>query len=77
MKSKINACHSCASARLMELDAEMNIHFPGLRNMDKPSIFVFPKIIVCLHCGLMQAQLSGEEVLRLQENTAHTENIPI
>jgi hypothetical protein len=29
----------------------MSIHVPGLKNVDKPVVWVFPKIIVCLDCG--------------------------
>jgi hypothetical protein len=35
----------------MEFAAEINIHFSGLKNLDKPGVLVFPKILVCLDCG--------------------------
>ena len=44
-------CTLCASSNLREFPAEVNIHFPGLKNADKPGVFVFPKLLVCLHCG--------------------------
>ena len=31
--------------------AEMAIHFPGLKNIDKPVVWVFPELVVCLDCG--------------------------
>jgi hypothetical protein len=34
-----------------EFAAEINIHFSGLKNLDKPSVLVFPRILVCLDCG--------------------------
>jgi hypothetical protein len=29
----------------------MGIHSPGLKNLDKPIVWVFPELIVCLDCG--------------------------
>jgi len=45
------SCGRCTSAREKEFAAEINIHFSGLKNLDKPSVLVFPKILVCLDCG--------------------------
>ena len=28
----------------------MGIHFPGLENIDKPVVWVFPEFAVCLDC---------------------------
>jgi hypothetical protein len=30
---------------------EVIIHLPGLNNVDKPPILVFPKLLVCINCG--------------------------
>lgn len=32
----------------------MGIHFPGLANVDKPVVWVFPDLVVCLDCGLAE-----------------------
>ena len=45
-------CPSCASSRQVEFSAEINIHFRGLQDLDKPSVLVFPMVLVCLDCGL-------------------------
>jgi len=29
----------------------MAIHFPGLKDIDKPVVWVFPELVVCLDCG--------------------------
>jgi hypothetical protein len=29
----------------------MIIHFSGLRNLDKPGVWAYPKLLVCLDCG--------------------------
>lgn len=44
-------CPSCESGRQAEFRAEINIHFRGLKNLDKPGVLVFPKVVVCLNCG--------------------------
>jgi hypothetical protein len=29
----------------------MMAHFSGLKNLDKPGVQVFPRLLVCLDCG--------------------------
>jgi len=43
-------CLSCRSAKQTKLTAEMLIHFPGLENVDKPVVWLFPRLLVCLDC---------------------------
>ena len=45
------SCLSCGSGNQAELTAEMMIHFSGLKNLDKPGVWVFPKLLICLDCG--------------------------
>ena len=45
-------CTLCQSVSLAEFTAEMMIHFSGLRNIDHPGIPAFPKVLVCLNCGM-------------------------
>jgi hypothetical protein len=45
------SCRLCESGNEAEFDAEMIIHFSGLKNLDKPGVWVFPKLLVCLSCG--------------------------
>jgi hypothetical protein len=44
-------CRFCGLGNQTELDAEMVIHFSGLKNLDKPGVWLFPKLLVCLNCG--------------------------
>jgi hypothetical protein len=48
------SCLSCASENQVELPSEMFLHFPGLTNLDKPSVWIFPKVLVCFECGFSQ-----------------------
>ena len=63
-------CRLCASANLIELDSEMNIHFPGLesRRVSSPaSILAFPKLSVCLDCGLTESVISEAALRKLRD----------
>ena len=45
------SCLTCGSGNQVELTAEMIIHFSGRKNLDKPGVWVYPKLWVCLDCG--------------------------
>jgi hypothetical protein len=56
------SCKLCASHRQTQLGAEMNLHFCGLTNLDKPSVFVFPEVSVCLDCGFSDFTIAEDEL---------------
>jgi len=64
------ACNSCGSENRTEFGAEINIHFPGWKGLDKPSVLIFPKLVVCLECGFAQFTLPEAELRLLQEGAA-------
>jgi predicted nucleic-acid-binding Zn-ribbon protein len=64
------ACRSCQSNTEIELTAEMNIHFSGIMNVDKPSVWAFPRVIVCLNCGFVEFVLEADELLHIREIAA-------
>jgi hypothetical protein len=47
----------------------MAIHFPGLKNIDMPVVWVFPEAVVCLDCGTAEFAVPEAE-LRLLEKSA-------
>jgi hypothetical protein len=51
---------------------EIAIHFRGLKNIDKPVVWVFPEVVVCLDCGTAQFAVPEAE-LRLLAKTEATE----
>jgi hypothetical protein len=55
-------CKSCGSVNRSEFRAEMGIHFPGLKNIDKPVVWVFPKLFVCLDCGTAEFAVPEAEL---------------
>jgi hypothetical protein len=64
------SCLSCTSGNQTELSAEINIHFRGLKNLGKPSVMVFPKLLVFLDCGFAQFALPESELRLLRKPTA-------
>jgi hypothetical protein len=61
-------CLLCGSGNQAELTAEMIIHFSGLKNLDKPGVWVFPKVFVCLDCGYFHFTVAKRELASI----AHT-----
>jgi len=45
-----------------EFPAEINIHFPGMENLAKPPVFVFPTLLICLDCGFTEFSISETEL---------------
>ena len=70
-------CHvcSCGSKKQAELSAEMLIHFKGLKNLDKPGVWVFPKLLVCLDCGFSQSTVPARELASLSAGTSEMDQV--
>jgi hypothetical protein len=60
-------CRACGSEKLGRYMAEIAIHFPGLNNINKPAIFVFPTVFVCVDCGTAEFTFSDDELRLLAE----------
>ena len=54
-------CRSCRSANVKMFSAEIGIHFPGLKNLDKPVVWAFPSLLVCLDCGFTELSIPEEQ----------------
>jgi hypothetical protein len=63
-------CLSCGSTKHAELTAEMLIHSPGLKNIDKPGVWLFPKLLICLNCGSSQFTVPEAEWASVAKNLA-------
>jgi len=64
------SCKSCQSENERTLNGEVAIHFPGLNGLDKPILWVFPKLLVCLNCGFTEFEIPKAELRRLVEGDA-------
>jgi hypothetical protein len=61
-------CPFCRSVNQREFTAEVNIHFPGMKGLDIPTVWVFPRLAVCMDCGKTQFTISDTELSRLAES---------
>jgi hypothetical protein len=48
----------------------MGIRFPGLKNIDKPVVWVFPEVVVCLDCGTAEFTVPEAELRQLEKSDA-------
>jgi hypothetical protein len=63
-------CMSCGSVNHSKFSAEMGIHFLGLKNIDKPVVWVFPELVVCLDCGTAEFVVPEAELRLLLKSDA-------
>ena len=59
-------CHHCESA-CKSFTSEIAIHFPGLDGLNKPLVWVFPEVKVCLNCGTAEFLVPERELRVLIE----------
>jgi hypothetical protein len=62
-------CSRCGSDSQSTLNGEVAIHFPGLQGLDKPIVWVFPRFVVCLQCGLTEFTVPEKELRVLVQGT--------
>jgi len=43
------------------------MHFSGLQNIDKPVVWVFPEVAVCLDCGVAEFSVPKTELRQLEQ----------
>ena len=61
------SCKSCSSSNLRKFPTEIAIH---LKDIDRPHVFVFPEILVCLNCGFTELVIEENSLKKLAEDTA-------
>jgi hypothetical protein len=61
-------CKSCTAENHRKFSSEIKVHFPGLKNLDKPPVFVFPKLLVCMDCGFTEFAIPEGELRLLGED---------
>lgn len=59
------ACPSCSSKNQQFFNGEVAVHFPGLDGLNKPIVWVFPKLTVCVACGVAQFTVPERELMVL------------
>ena len=56
------SCKSCGSENLHKFGGEIDIRFPGLKNLDRPHLYVSAELAVCLDCGTARFALPEDEL---------------
>lgn len=55
-------CRQCTSEDKKEFNGELAIHFTGLRGLENPIVWVFPKMHVCMNCGFAEFSVPEREL---------------
>jgi hypothetical protein len=63
-------CKSCGSLNQSKFCGETAIHFPGLKNIDKHVVWIFPELVVCLDCGTAEFAVPEAELRLLAKGDA-------
>jgi hypothetical protein len=63
-------CKQCSSQSQKEFNGELAIHFIGLKGLEKPIVWVFPKLHVCLSCGSTEFTVPERDLRVLAEGVA-------
>jgi len=63
-------CKSCGSGNLSKFTGEMGIRSLGLKNIDKPVVWVFPELVVCFDCGIAEFGVPEAELRLLAKGDA-------
>jgi len=50
--------------------SELAIHFGGLEGLDKPIVWLFPELLVCLSCGFTEFMVPERELQVLETGTS-------
>jgi len=67
--AQVDKCERCSSQMQSHFSAELAIHFAGLKGLDKPIVWVFPRLLICLRCGLTDFTIPERELRVLRDGT--------
>ena len=55
-------CNRCSSENKRGFGGEVAIHFPGVEGLEKPIVWTFPQLLICLNCGHAQFTVPPPEL---------------
>ena len=58
-------CKQCASDEQKNFNGELAIHFPGWEGLNKPLVWAFPEMLVCMDCGFVEFELPAPQLAEL------------
>jgi len=64
------SCKSCGSDSAGRFPAEIAIHLSGLKNLEKPHVWMFPMLVVCLNCGYTEFAIPEHDLRPLKGDAA-------
>jgi hypothetical protein len=67
--SPVIECISCSSKHQRLFNGELAVHFPGHDGLNKPIVWVFPKMTVCMDCGAARFRVPEKELQVLVTGT--------
>lgn len=65
-------CKVCGSENVQKMRGEIAMRSPGLKNIDKPVVWIFPDIFVCMDCGIAEFAVPADELRILAKREAPT-----
>src|SRR5258707_13696793 len=68
-------CPSCRSKNQAEFSSEMVVHLSGRENLDKPGVWVFSKLSICLDCGFLQSKIPASKLAQLAASAPTRERL--
>jgi hypothetical protein len=69
-------CKVCGSENVPRLRGEIAMRCPGLQNIDKPIVWLFPDIVVCTDRGIAEFAVPEEELRMLAKREAAARTQP-
>jgi hypothetical protein len=63
-------CRSCGSPNQRKFNAEINLHFLGPDGLEKPAVWLFPSVVVCMDCGFAEFSTPKAELGKLASGAA-------
>ena len=64
------SCRSCGSGNQKGFASEISVHILGLENVDKPTVMVFPRLLVCMDCGFTELAMRENDLRMLGKDPA-------
>jgi len=59
------SCPSCQTQSRNEYKSEIAVHFSGRENLNKPHVFLFPTILICMNCGFAEFRVEEKDLREL------------
>ena len=56
---------SCGSKQQRKFPAEIAVHFPEVKNIDKQTLCIYPELLICLDCGIGLLVVPDSELRQL------------